>query len=423
MYTNRLTTRIIQSGRIYYGWIVLAVSSFCYFFSGPGQTYFISIFINNYIQDFGWSRSMISSLYSIATLLAGLLLFLVGRYADKHGQKKSIIIIAAILGISCLWNRFIASLWMLFLGFFVGRLAGQGSMTLLPSTVVPHWFVEKRAFAFSIMSMGGVIGSALIPPFNNWLINSLGWNVVWRLWSGLLWFVLIPIVILFLYDKPQEIGLLPDNKKNAIEDLNIIDRKHKKHSWSLKDAMNTRSFWGMIYCQSILPMITTGVVFHFISIFGSKGLPSTTAAFILSLLAIVSFPTTLIAGHFLDRIKIHYVAAFISLLELIGLTVLLFSNSIHTAIVFTVIQGSAMGLQSVCGGVVWPDYYGTKHLGSIRGLAMTATVLASALGPIPFGISFDIFYDYNPAILIMMLFATIGIIAAFLSPKPVTVTN
>lgn len=292
-------------------------------------------------------------------------------------------------------------------------------MTLLPSTVVPYWFIKKRAFAFSIMSMGGVLGSAFIPPFNTWLISSFGWNMVWRLWAVLLWFVFIPIVFFFLFDKPQDLGLLPDNEKIcAEENTNKTEVKKEKHSWSLKEAMNTRSFWGMIFCQSLLPMVTTGVVFHFISIFGSKGLPSTSAAFVLSLLAIVSFPTTLIAGHFLDRIKIHYAAAFISFLELMALTLLFLSDSIYTAIAFTVIQGSAMGLQSVCGGIVWPDYYGIKHLGSIRGLAMTATVLASALGPIPFGIAFDLFGSYNPAIFVMMFFSTVGILVAFLSPKP-----
>lgn len=415
---NKLVLKILQSERINYGWIVLAISSLCYFFSGPGQTYFISVFINNYIQDFGWSRSMISSLYSISTLLSGLLLFLVGRFADRNGQKKTIIIVAALLGVSCLWNSFIASLWMLFLGFFAGRLAGQGSMTLLPSTVVPHWFVQKRALAFSIMSMGGVIGSAIIPPVNTWLISSFGWNIVWRIWAGLLSFFFIPIVIFFLFDKPQDLGLQPDNVKKRTDASACTVHASEQFSWSLKEAMNTRSFWGMIYCQSLLPMITTGVVFHFISIMGSKGLSASTASFVLSLLAMVSFPTTFIAGHFLDRVKIHHTAALITVLELAALTILLFSNSIYTAIAFTIIQGSAMGLQSVCGGIVWPDYYGMKHLGSIRGLAMTSTVLASAIGPIPFGLAFDLFDNYTPAIILMMIFSVFGMAAALSSPKP-----
>lgn len=419
MFQNKIVTNVIKSNRFYYGWIILAISSLGYFFSGPGQTYFTSIFIDSYIKDFDWNRSTISSLYSIATLIAGLLLFIVGRFADKYGQKKIILIAATLLGAACLWNSFISSLWMLFLGFFVGRLAGQGSMILLPSTVVPQWFIKRRALAFSLLSIGGVIGSAIIPPFNTWLIGNLGWNGVWRLWSGLLLFFFIPITYFFLYNKPEDLGLLPDNEKiHDIEDVKLADLESADKSWTLKEAIHTHSFWGMLFCQILLPMITTGVVFHFVSILGSKGLSASSSSFVLSLLAIVSFPTTFIAGYLLDRIQMHHAAALISFLQFAALTMLLFSTSIYTAIAFAIIQGTAMGLQSINGGLVWPDYYGMKHLGSIRGLVMTAAVIGSAIGPIPFGIAFDTFGTYKEAIIIMMLFPIIGIFLAFISPKP-----
>ncbi len=61
---------------IFYGWVVLIIAAFSYFFSGPGPTYSISIFINHYIEKFNWSRSLISSLYSMATLISGLICIL-----------------------------------------------------------------------------------------------------------------------------------------------------------------------------------------------------------------------------------------------------------------------------------------------------------------------------------------------------------
>ncbi|RCX18918.1 putative MFS family arabinose efflux permease [Anaerobacterium chartisolvens] len=424
MRQNNAAKNIVKNSRFYYGWVIIAISALGYFFSGPGQTYFTSVFIDSYIKDFGWSRSTVSSLYSVSTLIAGLLLFIVGRFADRYGQKKIIIIVAALLGASCMWNSFISSLWMLFLGFFIGRLTGQGSMTLLPATIVPQWFIKKRAFAFSMMSMGGVAGSAFLPPFNTWLIGIWGWAGVWRLWSVLLWFFFIPIVFVFLYDNPEDLELLPDNvPTDDTKDAGVAAFENTAGSWTLKEAMHTRSFWGMLYCQILLPMIVTGVVFHFVSILGTKGLSASFASYVLSLLAVVSFPATLLAGYILDRIKLHHAAALISFLQLAALAVLLFSAPMYAAIAFTVIQGAAMGLQSVCGGVVWPDYYGMNHLGSIRGLAMTAAVIASAVGPIPFGIAFDAFGRYTEAFLIMMIFPAIGVLAALLSPKPIKNTG
>jgi len=420
MLEKKLTGIYKKSNRFYYGWIILGVSSLGYFFSGPGQTYFISIFINHYIADFGWSRSTVSGLYSVATLVAGLLLFLVGRLSDKYGQKRIILIVASLLGVACMWSSYITSLWMLSIAFFLGRLTGQGSMTLLPSIVIPQWFHKKRAFAFSIMSMGGVIGSALIPPFNAWLISVSSWNDAWRLWALLLWCFFIPVTAVFLYNKPQDLGLHPDNKIiNAIDSASTVSIEESTDSWTLKEAMQTRSFWGMQYCQILLPMIGTGIVFHFFSILGERGIPSVSAAFVLSLLYMVSFPVTLLAGHFLDRLKTNHVIAFISLLELAALAVLLLTSSLQGMIMFGVIQGTAMGLQSVSNGIVWPNYYGLKHLGSVRGFAMTVMVIASAVGPLPFGLAYDAFNSYRIAFLIMMVFSFLGIFIGILSPKPV----
>lgn len=346
-------------------------------------------------------------------------MFLVGRFADKHGQKKTIIIVAVLLALSCIWNSFVSSLWMLIIGFFLGRISGQGSMVLLPSAIVPQWFYKKRALAISIMSLGGVVGSALIPPLNSALIGIWGWNPVWWLWAALLILFFIPIVYLFLYDKPEDLGLRADN-------CTAIDAASKKHnidadceSFTIKEAMRYKSFWGMLFCQMLLPLIITGVVFHFISIAEVKGLSETSSSFILSLFAIVSFPATLAAGYLLDRIKMHHAAALMCGLQLASLLVLLFSTSIVSAILFAAIQGTALGLQSVCSGVIWPNYFGTKHITSIRGLSMAALVIGSSLGPIPFGFVFDASGNYNLAIVLMMILSVMGVVAALLSPKPV----
>ena len=72
----------------FYGWVIVAVSGLGLFFSSPGQTYSISMFINEYIREFGWSRTFVSLLYSAATMLSGLLLFFVGRVIDRYGGRR-----------------------------------------------------------------------------------------------------------------------------------------------------------------------------------------------------------------------------------------------------------------------------------------------------------------------------------------------
>lgn len=425
MYSNKLT--VAPTRRFYYGWIMVAVAAMGLFFSGPGQTYSVSVFINSYIQDFGWSRSVVSSLYSTATLVAGTLLYIVGRYIDKYGHRRMGMVIASLLGIACMWSSFVKNPVMLFVGFFMLRLFGQGSMTLLPSTLVPQWFVKRRALALSLMSLGGVVASAILPPLNTYIIDIWGWNTAWRVWAVLLWLVFVPITYFFTYNKPEDIGLLPDNRTTDLstkDHINSAQLKENEHypetSWTLQEAMGTRAFWLIMFCQAIPSMINTGVTFHFISILGEQGLSHTLAAFILSIIAIVGFPVTFIAGYVLDleRVKVNLVIAAVFVIQLVSLGVLLYSQTYNMALAFGIITGLTTGFQAVCNNVVWANYFGRKHLGSIRGFSMTSIIIGSAFGPLPFGIAFDMFGGYTEIITGIMIFPVLGMIAALASPCP-----
>jgi MFS family permease len=407
-----------KNEKINYGWMIVFITSMSYFFSAPGQTFFISGFIDIYVNDMGWDRATVSSLYSLATLISGLLIFSVGSIADKIGTKKAMIAVGVLLGLVCFWNSFNVNLVTLFIGFAFSRFLGQGSMTLLPSLVLPKWFVKKRAMAFSIMSIGTVAASAIIPIVNASLFKIISWRDVWRIWGVLIWIIFVPITYFYLFNKPQDIGRLPDNEKRREDSYEGIRFSKEETYFTLKEAMRTFAFWGMLYCQIILPLITTGLTFHLVSIMQTKNMTVSNAAMILGLFSMVSFPTMLIAGRFMDGVKQHHVASIISIIELTALITLFFSHSFSLTILFAILHGIASGLQSVNNGVVWSNYFGTLYLGSIRGIAMVGNVISSSIGPLPFGILFAKFGNYNAALLLMMVLPIMGFIVALFSKKP-----
>jgi sugar phosphate permease len=414
------SNRLARSDRFYYGWIILALSSLSYFFSAPGQTYFTSTFIDTYIQEFGWTRSTISTTYSLATMTSGLLLFWVGRQIDRFGQKTVTLVVAALLALTCIWLSLVNGLPMLFFGFLASRYLGQGSMTLLPATLLPNWFAHRRPLAFSLMSVGGVVGSTFLPPLNRYLIDTIGWRTVWRIWAIAFAAIFIPLVAIFMQNHPRDVGLTTAGEQRQKPNAGAVPARFQDvPSWTLKEAIRTRAYWGMLYSQLLLPLIVTGLTFHFISIMKIRSISPDQAAYLISLLAVVSFPTTLFAGWILSKVKIHHTAMAISLFMGAALTILLLTKGLPGAIVLTILLGSAMGLQTVWGGLVWPNYFGTRYLGSIRSLAMSATVLGSAFGPIPLGFAFDLTGSYHIALVGMIGLAALGILAAALSPRPI----
>ncbi len=430
MLENELTLKPVKTP-FYYGWVIVFIAALGVFFSGPGQTYSVSMFIDSYIIEFGWSRSFVSSLYSAGTLIAGMMLPLVGRLVDRLGSRIMITSLATVFGLVCLFMSMVGSPLMLFAGFILVRLLGQGSMTLTSTTLVPQWFVQKRGRALSLMALGGTLSSAGIPLVNTWLIKAYDWRLGWQVWGILLWVIMVPAAWFFIRNRPEDLGLCPDNAVNyngpteasAAPVLSISGVVEEEDAWTVREAMGTRTFWLLMFCTTIPSAINTGLTFHLASIMHGTGfdldIAPVMAAVVLSTVAMVQLPFNFVAGYLADKYKVHYlmVVAFIG--QFLSLVLLLNVRSTSLAIVFGVLWGILTGFYAINSGVIWPSYYGRKYLGSIRGMAMTAMVVGSAFGPLPFGFAYDLFNGYREILLISMLFPVLGMIAAINSPPPV----
>lgn len=420
MYKSEGIQTVPVKTSFFYGWVIVAVAALGLFFSGPGQTYSISVFVDAYIRDFEWSRSLVSSFYSMATLTAGMILPVLGRRMDRFGYRKFTVVIAVLLAVTCLWMSFVYTPVMLFMGFLFLRLFGQGSMVLISSVVVPQWFIKKRGIAMSIMAVGGVAGSATLPPVNNYLIQHIGLSYTWIIWAGLLTGVMVPIGWTFIRNRPEDIGLLPDGSHHNVDNVQEENRNHivDERSWTLQEARKTRAFWLMLFCVAIPALVNTGLTFHMMSIIKLKGFSSGFAASILSITAMIQLPLTFMAGYVLDRVKVHHVKAVNFWILVVAMVVILKGSSEKILILYGVLHGIFVAFDSVSTGVLWSNYYGRHHLGSIRGIAMTSMVVGSSLGPLPFGFAYDMFQGYGEIILIMMILPILGSTASILSPLP-----
>jgi MFS family permease len=348
------------STSFFYGWVIVAVSAFTLFFSGPGQTYSVSTFIDSYISEFGWSRSLVSGMYSMGTLAAGLTMGVMGNLFDRRGHRVMTTVVAVSLGLACLWMSVVSSSTMLLVGFLMIRLLGQGSMSLSSSTLPPQWFISRRGLAVSLASVGGVISSAFLPPLNTWIIRNYGWQMGWRTWAVLLVVVMAPVAY----------------------------------------------------------AIVTGLVFHQVSVMAEVGLPVEAAALVLSAMALVRLPVVLVAGQVADRVPPRFLIAGAQGGLLVGMAALLLASSVGTALVYGAMIGVVMSFEIIAGGVIWPEYYGRLHLSSIRGVSMMAGVIGSALGPLPYGFAYDVFGSYNQAIIVSMVFPLLGMVAALMATRP-----
>jgi sugar phosphate permease len=138
-------------------------------------------------------------------------------------------------------------------------------MSLSSSTLVPQWFIRKKGRALSLVSLGGAIGSALLPPLNAWIIETHGWKNGWITWTTLLWLVMAPAAFFLTRDRPEDVGLFPDDEARPqfVMEANTLPTGE---IWTAREAMSTRSFWLLLFCIMIPSAINTGLIFHQVSI-------------------------------------------------------------------------------------------------------------------------------------------------------------
>ena len=388
------------NGRFFYGWAMLGFGALGFFASGPGQSHTFSVFITPISADLGISRTALSTAYAAATLVAALGLPYVGRLVDRFGVRLVVFWIGLLLGASALAFGRVTNLVLLALGFAALRFFGQGALMLNCSNLVVQWFSRKRGFALSLMALGFSLSMAVHPPLAQWLTDQVGWREAW-FWLGIAtWALLLPLAAIFIQNKPEDLGLSPDgaHPHQAGPGAEGALGYAADIGSTLKQATRTPAFWIIAVSLSAMSLLVTGMFFHQVSILGTQGLSAQFAArvFVLSAATMVLFMPLL--GHLLDRFPTQPVFAAALLLMGGALIALAAVSSPVSALVYGFVFGLANAALHTHLTFVWPKFFGRKHLASIQGAAQMANVVGSSLGPLPFGLAYDLFGSYTGAL-------------------------
>ena len=408
---------------IFYGWLILPVASLAIFVSGPGQTYTVSIFVDPIIEEMGWSRTLVSSMYTAGSLSAAASMILVGRLLDRYGARIMLTIVGILFGLAVISMSRIHHPLELYLGFAALRTLGQGSLSLIPTTLISLWFIRRRGKAIAIVSLAGAASQAIIPPITHLLISRLGWRNAWIALAFMVWGLLILPVITFVRRNPESVGLRPDGDRDPAP-ARPIERKPASSNqlevdWSLGDAAHTTAFWLLLFAGSSQSLISTALMFHQVSLFATKGLDASLAAITLTIMAVMSMVGTLIGGLLVDRFPNRYVLASAQVIVIMAMLWTFVISQPWEALVYGGVLGMGGGLFMTVNTVIWPNYFGRKHLGAIRGIAMTSMVGSAALGPLPFAFLFDVTGGYTISIISFLALPAACALAALLAPPPI----
>ncbi len=402
--------------RVFYGWVMLGVGALTFFATGPAQSHIFSVYISPVSDDLGISRTSISSAYAIATLAAALGLPYMGRLIDRFGVRRVVLSVAILFGFANIAFGHVTGLVTLALAFAALRFLGQGSLALSANYLVSQWFSRKRGIALSLTALGFSVSMALHPPLAQWLIDQVGWRASW-FWLGIMtWLLLVPMIVILIQNRPEDLGLVPDGESPPDKDTDLR-RDDMNVGLTLKAAIRTPTFWIIAIGLSSLSMLVTGMFFHQVSVFSLQGLSAQTATRAFSISAVVMVITMPAFGYLLDRLPPRRMFASALLIMSAALVALAQVTDVPTMIAFSVVFGLAnAGLQSHY-TFMWPRYFGRRHLGSIQGTAQTIGIIGASIGPLPMGIAFDLYGSYTGVLYwLALLPVACALMLAFLRP-------
>ena len=191
-----------------------------------------------------------------------------------------------------------------------------------------------------------------------------------------------------------------------------------EHSWTRADAMRSPSFWRLAVFFGLFMFVITSMGLFRIPFFSERGIPPPMVALALSAEAIAAILAALPTGWALDRFQGRYISlgSFVAMVGAIMVTI----NVETTWHVFlaTILFGAGAAVIGVLRNTVWPQYFGSAHVGSIRGASMPITLVLGALGGPVAGMVKDATGSFVPVWWICMGAVVLATILILCTPKP-----
>ena len=406
---------IVSSSPIYYGWIVWLVAIVGMIASSPGQSFSVSLFMDFFIEDFDLDRTTVSSLYGAGTFIASLGLTWIGRHLDAIGNRRMGMAIGGLFGCVLCLCAVISGPIMLLLAFVGIRGLGQGSLTLISSTAIANWFRLKRGRMMAYVILAFALFQGLYVNALRALLEIVDWRQAFVILGVSVAAIVVPMFGLLMRDTPEQYGKLPDDADVKAEDDLAAP---VEESWRLREALRTPMLWVFMAGRMLPSAWGTGLILHQVSVFAELGHSARVTTETFALMSLFSAASALFAGYLIDRFKPSYIAG-IAMLALFSTCLLgMIMRDNWQLVGYAFASGLGFGIGSVFDGAVWPNLFGRKFQGEIRGFVYTATIIGSAIGPSLFGLSFDYAGGYNA---VLALGAGLALLVAVLSvivPSP-----
>lgn len=349
------------------------------FASSFGQTFFISVFAGEIRAAYGLSHGDWGAIYSVATMSSAAVMIFAGGVTDRFRVRWIGVTILCGLAVACLSMWASTAVWTLVGAVFLLRLMGQGMMGHAAMVAMARWFVASRGRAVSVAGLGVSVGEALLPLLFVALLGAFDWRMLWVVAACAL-LALAPVLWTLLRRERTPQSFATEAGSTGMDG----------RMWTRGDMLRHWLFWAMLPAILGPAAWNTAFFFHQVHIAEVKawGHPALVALFPLYTATSIGF--MLLSGWAVDRFGAGRLAPVYLLPAAAGYAAFSFVTGVPGGALALVLIGATVGVHATMSAAFWAEYYGTRHLGTIRAATAAVMVLGTALGPAITGVLIDL---------------------------------
>ena len=417
--------------RIFYGWWMIAITSWMAFFASGIFFRGFTVFVPALRDSLGISQAQTNLIFSLARAEGGLEGPFAGWLIDKFGNRTLLIpsVLLAVVGYFAL-SQFVSGFWSFALVYLL--MVSLGNSIAFQHAMfagINQWFRRRRSLAISILAAVSSLGGLFIVPSMNGVIERWGWEMA-SLLAGLAYLVfLFPLCFLFR-NKPEDMGLLPDGDTSPPSTIarGPAARRRVLRDYTVREALHTRAYWLLLLGAGLRMIATLGILVSIIPILEDKGVSRQMAANLTGIMFGINFLSRLVVGYFGDQWSKGLILAGTLAAEALALVFLHFGEwdvgtvGIILILAFVVLEGFGDG----AGIIVWAavgDFFGRDRFATLRGYITFSHSWALVASPVYVGWVFDHFGNYDWAILPAAACAGAASICFLLTKRPPQLTD
>ena len=402
----------------FYGWIIVGIAMLAGFLGSGVSNVTMAVALKPITEDLGWSRTLISSAITIGSVAGGLLAPLFGPLADRLGPRILLPFGAALVGTFVMCLSLTYEPWQFYATFVPARGMAETLLTgVVPMTAVTNWFYSKRPRAIGLVALSVPLGSFVLSLLYQFMIATYGWRSAFMMLGIALWLFVVLPGLFFLRRQPEDMGVLPDGALPAVKSAQAGPQSEPptaatEQSWTLKDAMRTRTLWLLVAAASFYSLSTGGIAFHMVAYFTDMTIQPALAAGALSVMALTGAFGSGLWGALAEKFHPRTLGVATMLLAAAAVVLLTQVRGARAAFFFSIIFGLSARGGFVLMHVLLARYFGRRSFGAITSVLEPFHKGGLGVGALMAGFAFDMSGSYQ---IVFLLFIANYLIAAILT--------